>query len=121
VKHRPAFFEDATTDLAIENPLYVGDSECDIGQADRFPVQIAYRHPSLPAHVLDTRLITGSPLRDDTVSRLVEPFGFTKEEGVLGPEGDVDVLLALLVLGLDVLTLPLGVLWIAGSRQTENE
>lgn len=41
-KPRPTFLADAMADLAIENPLYVGDSESDIEAGHRAGLDVAY-------------------------------------------------------------------------------
>ncbi len=41
-KPHPTFLEDAMADLAVENPLYVGDSESDVEAGHRAGLDVAY-------------------------------------------------------------------------------
>ena len=41
-KPRPTFLEEAMADLAVENPLYVGDSESDVAAGHRAGLDVAY-------------------------------------------------------------------------------
>jgi hypothetical protein len=56
------------------------------------------------------------------MSKLIKPFGFTREETFLDIDSDTEVFIVLpVVLVFDILTLPLAILWIAGVGRDESE
>lgn len=56
------------------------------------------------------------------MSRLIKPFGFTREETFLAIDTDTEIFIVLpVVVVLDILTLPLAILWIAGVERDESE
>jgi|GEM_PF-3029285 len=55
------------------------------------------------------------------MSTWTEPFGFTKEEGVLDLDADTEVVVLVSTLALDLVTLPLALLRVIGVSEGDSE
>lgn len=72
-KPRPTFLEEAMADLAIENPLYVGDSESDVEAGHRAGLDVAFvRRPHNADASLDSEPTYEVSGLDDVVGILRE-------------------------------------------------